>query len=98
MAEYTWYFKKIFKRISLLAISFYLMSCSMSVDITKNSTPSAEAKKAAGTEMTSGSNRQKTNRGYIVESQIGHSFGAVYSKTDHNYSVYHSTQLGSSSE
>lgn len=81
----------------VLALSL-LAGCNMTLDITNNGSSDANMKKSKGAEMTSGSNRQKTNRGYIVESQVGHPFGSVASKSDHNYTVYHSVKMGASAE
>jgi hypothetical protein len=79
-------------------LSLALVACSMTVDITDKASSAPEIKKTQGAEMVAGANRQKTNRGYIVESQIGHPFGAIVSKTDKNFTVYHSVRMGVSAE
>ncbi len=75
-----------------------LNACTMKVDITSNTPADESIKKGKGAEITSGSNRQKTNRGYVVDSQVGHPYGTVVSKTDKNYTVYHSVKLGTSAD
>ncbi len=72
--------------------------CMMNVEITKNQSETPEIQKSEGSELTGGSNSQKTSRGYFVDSQVGHSFGQVVSKTDKNFTIYHSVKIGSSVE
>lgn len=73
-------------------------ACSLTVDISSNAPVDESIKKAKGAEMTSGGSREQTSRGYIVDSQLGHPFGAVVSKTDKNYTVYHSIKMGTAAE
>jgi hypothetical protein len=84
--------------VILLLGVMVVSGCNMTLDINSKNAPAVEFKKSKGAEMTSGSNRQKTNRGYIVDSQVGHPFGVVTSKTSQNYTVYHSVKMGTSAE
>ena len=88
-----------FQSLVLMVAGLVVASgCSMKVDVTQDQISKIPTKKPAGAEMTSGSNRQVTSGGYIVESQIGHPFGQVVSKTAQNYTVYHSLKMSSSEE
>jgi hypothetical protein len=67
----------------------------MDVSVSQEQESKVSTKKPAGAEMTAGSNRQTTSGGYIVDSQIGHPFGQVVSRTAQNYTVYHSLKMSS---
>lgn len=84
--------------IMCIVASFIVGGCSMKVDVSSDAQEVIPTKKPAGAEMTSGSNRQTTAGGYIVESQIGHPFGQVVSKTSGSYTVYHSLKMSGSKE
>lgn len=73
-------------------------ACSLTVDISSNVPLDNSIKKAKGAEMTSGGSRERTSRGYTVDSQIKHPFGTVVSKTDKNFTVYHSINMGTAAE
>lgn len=90
---------KVSKTLMLVGIVSYLVAgCSMDVSVSHDEESKVATKKPAGAEMTSGSSRQTTAGGYVVDSQIGHPFGQVVSRTSQNYTVYHSLKMSSVAE
>jgi hypothetical protein len=84
--------------LTFVAMLVYLTGCSMTLDISSKLPQEEIVPKTKGSEVTSGSNRQKTGRGYVVESQTGMPFGTSVSTTEQNYKVYHTVKMGTNME